>query len=162
MDEGLTVPQRQQVFAATAVLTLWHAGLLYYARRNPDFRERPLPALLYIALVLLLWTRLTIIHPAFYLMLFILFGIIFSIFKLRYGILVSLVLNGLLIYIQVYDNGVSFSLTNPFVLIYGVMAIATILFALDTLGAYLSLSCQGIVTCFSATPATLLLFVPGR
>ncbi|MCK5923471.1 MAG: hypothetical protein KAG66_21225, partial [Methylococcales bacterium] len=129
-DEELPVSGRLQVLALTVVVAGWHAGLLYFIKHNPDFRKRPLPILLYISLVLLLWTRLTIIHPVFYIMLFILYGLIFGILTLRYAIPISLILSGLIIYVQVVESGLPFRLNTPLILIYGAMAGAAIIFAL--------------------------------
>lgn len=98
----------------TGILLLWYWGGLRLSYREPEVFGNPdlLRAIVFIG-VIVLWIALVTISPAYYFILFGLFGQVFYHLPLRYGVIVIFILTGSVIYAQLAGSGAAFSLTNP-------------------------------------------------
>jgi signal transduction histidine kinase len=98
----------------TGILLLWHWGGLKLAFRQPDVLDNhAIFPFIVIMGVIVLWFALVNMSPAYYFILFGLFGQVFRHLPLRYGMIAVLILTGAIIYEQLADAGATFSLTNP-------------------------------------------------
>lgn len=108
----------------TGLLLLWHWGGLKLAHRKPGFLGNP--RFIVIIGVIVLWFALLRTSPAYYFMLFGLFGEVFRHLPLRYGVVAVLVLTGLIVYEQLANAGTNFSLTNRTVWVFVFTALGAI------------------------------------
>jgi signal transduction histidine kinase len=103
---GLDGSRRLALAGLALVLATWY---LVLALPYPLGEERLLPAGIFLAGFIGLWYALVSLHPAFYLMLFIAYPLIFSRLRLSYAIAVALLLNALTVTHEVLDSGKSLS-----------------------------------------------------
>lgn len=137
LNDDLTTRSRTIIVVLSLALAVMHVALVAYLRRTPDFRELPVPwiPLLYVALSLVMWTILTIQHPAFYLLLFSLYSQLFSVLRLVYAVPASIILTLLIGYTQNYDGNLipavaADGINAGTVVIYALMAVAGVLLSL--------------------------------
>ncbi len=98
----------------TGILLLWHWGGLKLAYRKSDVLDNhAIFRFIVIIGVIVLWFALVNMSPAYYFILFGLFGQVFRHLSLRYGVIAVLILTGSIIYEQLADAGATSSLTNP-------------------------------------------------
>lgn len=74
-------------------------------------------------------TLLVAIYSVFYFLLFSLYGQLFVILPLRFAIVVSVFLTGLVAYLQIRDAGGTFSPTTPILWLYAMLAVFGVAFA---------------------------------
>jgi signal transduction histidine kinase len=129
-DNDLSAAEHQTVLLVTLFLTVWHGVLILYLRAQRERPGRPNQGLMliYIGVVIIAWYVLVNITPAFYMLLFSLYGQTFYVLTLPFGIPVSLILTALVAFLQVESNDVS--LGSPFVWIFILMGVAGVGFAL--------------------------------
>ncbi len=111
----------------TGILLLWYWGGLKLAyRKSDDSGNQAIFRFIAIMGVIVLWFALVNVSPAYYFILFGLFGLIFRHLPLRYGVIAVLVLTGAIIYEQLADVGATFSWTNPTVWLFVFTALGAI------------------------------------
>jgi signal transduction histidine kinase len=100
----------------TGILLLWHWGGLKLAYRQSDVLDNHtiFRFIVFIG-VIVLWFALVKLSPAYYFILFGLFGQVFLHLPLRYGVIAVLILTGAIVYEQLADADATFSLTNPII-----------------------------------------------
>lgn len=129
-DSDLSVADKQTVLLLSLFLAGWHGLLILYLRSQKERPGRPNQGLMlvYIAVIIIGWYVLVQITPAFYMLLFSLYGQTFYVLTLPYGIPFSLILTALVAYMQVQSNDVT--LGSPFVWIFLLMGVSGVGFAL--------------------------------
>jgi signal transduction histidine kinase len=112
----------------TGVLLLWHwAGMRFAYRDGADWNERTYARLIVILGDVLLWFVLVTLSPAYYILLFGLFGQVFRHLPIRYAIFAAILLALGILFEQVSDSGASFSPAEPLVWVYLIIGLACIL-----------------------------------
>ncbi len=102
------------VLLLTGILLLWHWGGLKLAYRQSEALDKHATFRFIVFIgVIVLWSVLVNISPAYYFTLFGLFGQFFRHLTLRHGVMAVLLLTGSIIYQQLADAGATSSLTNP-------------------------------------------------
>lgn len=130
-NNELNARQVQTVVGIALFLALWHAVLILYLRSRrsrADWWPNQWLMLVYVAGLIICWYVLVQITPAFYVLLFSLYGQLFSVLTTTIAIPVSLILTALVAYLQVETNDVS--LGSPFLWIFLLMGVAGVGFAL--------------------------------
>ncbi len=134
LDGDLTPADRSRIVWLTLFLAVWHSALLVYTRIDTQCRTRPFPiaVLLYAVVTIIVWTMLVIIHPAFYFLLFSLYGQFYSLLRLTYAVPLTIILTLMAGYTQVYDGQLwpEITPTNPILWLYVLMAAAGVMFSL--------------------------------
>lgn len=105
--------RRAAMVALALALGGWYWSMVI---RRPDRIRRPLPVLVYLGGAVSLYMALNYLHPAFWLLTFVLYLQIFSFLPLRWAIPSALVLNCLLFWRNL--DGRPFSESGPFLLIF--------------------------------------------
>jgi signal transduction histidine kinase len=112
----------------TALLVVWHWGGLRLANQvGGGWEEGRLYRFVVIIGDIVLWFILVNTTPAYYFVLFGLFGQVFRHLPIRYAVTATLLLTAAIIYEQLADAGDSFSLSNPIIWVYVTMALAGII-----------------------------------
>lgn len=112
----------------TAVLLLWHWGGMKLAYGDASvWQENAVRRFIVILGDILLWFVLVNISPAYYVLLFGLFGQVFRHLPIPYAAVGALLLTVTIIYEQVADTGQPFSLADPLVLIYLIIGVGGII-----------------------------------
>jgi signal transduction histidine kinase len=101
---GLDGRHRLALSGLALVLGVWY---LLLALPRPLGDEGLVPSVIFLGGFIGLWYGLVSLHPAFYLMLFIAYPLIFSRLRLSYAIVVALLLNALTVLHEVLDSGKS-------------------------------------------------------
>jgi signal transduction histidine kinase len=112
----------------TGMLLLWHWGGLKLANRKSDVLvNHAIFRFIVILGVIVLWFVLVKMSPAYYFILFGLFGQVFRHLSLPYGVIAVLILTGSIIYEQWADAGTTSSLTNPIIWAFLLTALGAII-----------------------------------
>lgn len=102
--------------AMTGIMLLWHwGGFKLVHGRSDSMDDHATFRFIIILGVILLWFALVNISPAYYFILFGLFGQIFRHLPLRYSAIAVLILTGAIIFDQVGSEDMTSSLANPVV-----------------------------------------------
>lgn len=126
LDDDRTAP----IWAAgllTGFLALWHWTGLKWAYQGESYRDDR--ALIRFAVILgdmLLWFILVNISPAYYFVLFGLFGQVFRHLPIRFAVPSAIFLMAAIYYLEVSDSGEPFSLTNPIVWVFVLLTLSGI------------------------------------
>jgi signal transduction histidine kinase len=80
--------------------------------------------------IVFFWSFLVRIHPVFYFAMGGMFSQVFFLLPPRFAIPGSILITGLVAYLQITADGAPFSFNNPILLIYGVMSVVAILMSL--------------------------------
>jgi len=93
-DEGLYGRQQLAMISLSALF-----GALYWfvIIKHPYLYQRAWPTLLYVATAMLLWFVLTALNPSYHMLLFVLFGQLYSLLPIRWAIASSFVLTTLIV-----------------------------------------------------------------
>ena len=105
---------------ATILLTALYGGWYWYMIIRPGWPEKTWQATLYVAVAILLWFALALLHPVYQLMLFVLYGQIYSVLPVRRAIAWSVALT-----ILIVVRGISQTSGDPFAWILpGLLSVA--------------------------------------
>ncbi|MDX1521148.1 MAG: sensor histidine kinase [Anaerolineae bacterium] len=133
-EEGVTSAQKWQMGSLAVVFAAWHAAFIYYFnRRQVDIyaMRHPWPILIYLAVLITLWFVMTLSDPVFNYILFGLGAQVFGYIHLRWSIPISLILTGLVAYLQVRHSDVAtLSPDNPGLWYFFLISVGSIVLAL--------------------------------
>ena len=133
LDDDLKTPDWVALLL-TGILLIWHWGGLKLTYRKPVVLDNHAKFRFIVIIgVIVLWFMLVNVSPAYYFVLFGLFGQVFLHLPLRYGVIAILILTGTFIYAQLADNSATFSLTNPLIWVFFLTSLSAII-----LGAWIT------------------------
>ena len=112
----------------TVVMLLWHRFGMRLAYKNlSSWDERPLPRFVVILGDIVLWFLLVNISPAFYIVLFGTFIMVFRHLPIRYAVIAAVLLMAATIFEQLSDTGGSFNLTDPVIWLFFFMVLVSVI-----------------------------------
>lgn len=122
--------QRNMLLLAGMAAACHLVGVILIPRRFPRLFRHPVTMSIVMAGIVFFWVFLVRIHPAFYVTIGGLFSQLFILLPTRTAIPGSIILTGLIAYLQITENGAPFTLNSPLLFIYGLMGLVAILIAL--------------------------------
>ncbi|MCP4357918.1 MAG: sensor histidine kinase [Chloroflexi bacterium] len=118
LDDGRRAPI-WMLLALAAFLTIWHwAGIKLTYKQEADWEDKA-PVRFFVFLVdIILWLILVNLSPAYYFVLFGMFGQIFRYLPIRFAIVETLILTAAILYAQYGQEGQTLSLRDPLFWLY--------------------------------------------
>lgn len=130
-DSEIGTADRRNMLILAALIAVWHmGGTLILPKQFPNLKRHPAAMLLVMAGLVIIWTFLVRIHPAFYFTVSGLFSQVFTLLPTQIAIPSSIVITAFVAYLQITENGAPFFLDGPVLFIYGLMGAVAILIAL--------------------------------